>query len=236
MIVRRWSGRVPRRHAAGFLSHLKKTGIAEYRKQPGCVDIQLLQCEEGGCTRFVLLSTWRSMEDIRRFSGPESTAAVLYPGDELYELDPDRTVEHFELICLNSGCSEEVRQAGRQAGNCDRLARPVGPFSHYGLGGSLIFLSGQVGQDPQTGRLKSGGVEAQARQILQNVDTLLKAKGWAWTQVVKVNVFLSSMENFAAMNGVYSEHFRAPYPARTTVAVQELPLGAQVEMEMILER
>ena len=121
----------------------------------------------------------------------------------------------------------------RQAHNSNLLAKPVGPFPHAVCSGEPIYLSGQVGQEPATGKLVEGGLVAQTRQIFRNFLTLLSDLELNFDDVVKVNVFLSTMDDFAVMNNVYAEHFSAPYPARTTVAVKGLPLGALVEMEMI---
>lgn len=115
----------------------------------------------------------------------------------------------------------------------DRIAKPVGPFSPAVRDGDRVYTSGQVAQDPATGKLVVGGVAAQTEQILRNLETIVTAAGKSLADVVKVNVYLTDMQSFAEMNEVYAKHFAAPYPARTTVAVAALPLGAAVEMEMI---
>jgi 2-iminobutanoate/2-iminopropanoate deaminase len=115
----------------------------------------------------------------------------------------------------------------------DRVAKPVGPFSPAVRDGDRVYTSGQIAQDPATGKLIEGGVAAQTEQVLQNLEAILSAANKSLADVVKVNVYLTDMRNFAAMNEVYAKHFVAPYPARTTVAVAELPLGAVVEIEMI---
>jgi 2-iminobutanoate/2-iminopropanoate deaminase len=115
----------------------------------------------------------------------------------------------------------------------DRLAKPVGPFSPAVRDGDRVYASGQVAQDPATGKLVVGGVAAQTEQILRNLETIVTAAGKSLADVVKVNVYLTDMRSFAEMNEVYAKHFAAPYPARTTVAVAALPLGAEVEIEMI---
>jgi len=113
--------------------------------------------------------------------------------------------------------------------------KPVGlPFSAGVRGPGVIYLSGQVAQDPATGRLIEGDVAAQTARTLENVRALLQSIGASLDDVLRVGVFLTSMESFGAMNEVYARFFRAPYPARTTVAVRELPLGAAVEIEMIV--
>jgi 2-iminobutanoate/2-iminopropanoate deaminase len=120
----------------------------------------------------------------------------------------------------------------REAHNSSHLPTPVGPFSHAVRVGELLFLSGQVGQDAASGQLVDGFAE-QTRQIFSNVRKLLEDLGLDFDDVQRVNVFLSTMGNFTALNTIYAEHFSPPYPARTTVAVKELPMGAMVEMEMI---
>jgi 2-iminobutanoate/2-iminopropanoate deaminase len=111
--------------------------------------------------------------------------------------------------------------------------RPTGlPFSAGVRGPGVIYLSGQVGLDPATGRLISGDVAAQTARTLDNIRTLLETVGSSLDDVLRVGVYLTSMESFAAMNEVYVQYFRQPFPARTTVAVRELPMGAAVEIEM----
>ncbi|MBO9555967.1 Rid family detoxifying hydrolase [Cellulomonas sp.] len=110
----------------------------------------------------------------------------------------------------------------------------IGPYSHAATGGGgLLYLSGQTPIDPATGRLVEGDVAAQTRQVFANLDAVLRAAGGTLADVVKVNVYLTSMDDFAAMNQAYAEAFTAPYPARTTVAVAGLPLGARVEIEAV---
>jgi 2-iminobutanoate/2-iminopropanoate deaminase len=99
--------------------------------------------------------------------------------------------------------------------------------------GELLFLSGQVALSPATGRLIDGDVTAQTEQVLDNMRTLLAAVGKSLGDVARVNVYLTDMKDFAAMNAVYARYFDAPYPARTTVAVSALPLGAAVEIDLI---
>jgi 2-iminobutanoate/2-iminopropanoate deaminase len=115
----------------------------------------------------------------------------------------------------------------------DRLATPVGPFSPAVREGDRVYTSGQVAQDPATGQLIAGGVAAQTEQILHNLAVILRAADKSLGDVVKVNVYLTDIRDFAEMNDVYAKHFAPPYPARTTVAVAALPLGAQVEIETI---
>lgn len=115
----------------------------------------------------------------------------------------------------------------------DRIAKPVGPFSPAIVDNGPVYTSGQVAQDPNTGQLIDGGVAAQTAQAINNIEAVLAAAGKSLADVVKVNVYLADMKSFAEMNKVYAACFAAPYPARTTVAVAELPLGAAVEIEVV---
>lgn len=111
---------------------------------------------------------------------------------------------------------------------------PVGPYSHAASrDGGPLYLSGQTPIDPATGRLVEGGIEEQTRRVFANLESVLTAAGRTFADVVKVNVFLIDMADFAAMNSVYETVFASPYPARTTVAVVGLPLGARVEIELV---
>lgn len=112
----------------------------------------------------------------------------------------------------------------------------VGPYSHAIEAGDLIFLSGQTPVDSQTGKLIEGDIVEQTNQCFKNLFNVLEAAGLTPDNIEKVNVFLTDMDNFTAMNEVYSKQFSAPYPARTTIGVSSLPLGAKVEIEMIARR
>ncbi|WP_099364459.1 RidA family protein [Fredinandcohnia onubensis] len=112
----------------------------------------------------------------------------------------------------------------------------VGPYSHAIETGDLIFLSGQTPVDSQNGKLVEGDIVEQTTQCFKNLFNVLDAAGLTPEHVQKVNVFLTNMDNFTAMNEVYSKQFTEPYPARTTIGVSSLPLGAQVEIEMIARR
>jgi len=109
----------------------------------------------------------------------------------------------------------------------------VGPYSQAIRINDFIFLSGQLGIDPQTKKLVDGGVEAQAGQIFKNMTAVLAAAGAGLSQVVKATVFLKEMADFKRVNEVYAQAFEKPYPARSAFAVKELPLGADIEIEAI---
>ena len=115
------------------------------------------------------------------------------------------------------------------------LAPPVGPFSQAVEAGGFIYFSGQVAQDPATGKLVAGGIEAETERIFQNLSALLKAAGKSFDDVVRAGVFLTSISDFGVLNGIYAKHFRQPFPARTTIGVAALPLGACVEMDLVVK-
>ncbi len=115
-------------------------------------------------------------------------------------------------------------------------ATAVGPYSHGVASDPFVFLSGQTPLDPATGGLAEGGIGVQTAQCFENLFGVLADDGLDESDVVKVNVFLTDMDDFAAMNAVYSEQFTEPFPARTTIGVAALPLGASVEIEMIARR
>jgi 2-iminobutanoate/2-iminopropanoate deaminase len=112
----------------------------------------------------------------------------------------------------------------------------VGPYSHAVASTDLVYLSGQTPIEAETGKLITGDISAQTAQCFKNLFNVLTAAGLTPDHVVKVNVFLTDMAHFDAMNQVYAQQFSAPYPARTTIGVASLPLGAQVELEMIARR
>jgi len=115
-------------------------------------------------------------------------------------------------------------------------AKAVGPYSMAIEAGDYVYLSGQTPMDPATGKLVQSDIGAETRQCLANLQNVLEAAGLTFANVVKANVFLTNMGDFAAMNEVYKTHFPAPFPARSTVAVAALPLGARVEIELIAYR
>jgi 2-iminobutanoate/2-iminopropanoate deaminase len=109
----------------------------------------------------------------------------------------------------------------------------VGPYSQAVRSGDHVFLSGQTPIDPATGRLVETGVSGQAERCFANLAAVLAAANLTFDDVVKVNVYLTSMDDFAEMNAVYADRFAEPYPARTTVGVAALPLGARIEIEVV---
>ena len=103
----------------------------------------------------------------------------------------------------------------------------IGPYSQAIQIGNLVYTSGQIPIDPATGKFVEGGIKEQTRQSLLNVKAILAEAGLTMANVVKTSVFMADMNDFAAMNAVYSQFFEEPYPARSAVAVKTLPKGAQ---------
>lgn len=110
--------------------------------------------------------------------------------------------------------------------------KAIGPYSQAIVANGFVFAAGQIGTDPKTGVLAEG-VEAQVEQVLKNIAAVLKASGSSMDNVVKATVFLADMNDFAKMNEIYAKHFKAPFPARSTVQVARLPRDAKIEIEVI---
>lgn len=109
----------------------------------------------------------------------------------------------------------------------------IGPYSQAIEVNGFVFASGQIPIDPATGEFVEGGIQEQTRQALTNASNILKQAGTDLGHVVKTTVFLSSITDFAAMNEIYAQFFTEPYPARSAVAVKDLPKGALVEVEVL---
>lgn len=121
----------------------------------------------------------------------------------------------------------------RRAVQTSQAPNAVGPYSQAIIIGDMVYCAGQVPLDPATGQLIEGGIEDQTRRVLNNLKAVIEAAGSSMDRVVKTTVFLTTMDNFTAMNGVYGEFFSSPPPARSTVAIAGLPRGALLEIEAI---
>lgn len=113
---------------------------------------------------------------------------------------------------------------------------PVGPYSHVAESDGLFFFSGQIGLDGSTGKLVPGGIAPETEQCFRNISAVLETAGLTESDVLKVTVFLTDMNNFPDMNSIYEKFFLKPFPARSTIGVASLPLGAKVEIELIARR
>ena len=117
--------------------------------------------------------------------------------------------------------------------NTNKAPKAIGPYSQAIEANGLVITSGQLPIDPATGEFAPGGIKEQTRQSLTNAKAILEAAGISMANVMKTTVFLSDMNNFAAMNEVYAEFFSEPFPARSAIAVKTLPKNALVEVECI---
>lgn len=122
---------------------------------------------------------------------------------------------------------------GRHPIQTDSAPAAAGPYSQAIVAGGLVFTAGQVGVDPATGEIVPGGVAEQAERVLRNLEAVLDAAGTGIDRVVKTTIFLSDMAHFGAVNEVYARHMVPPYPARSTIAIHELPRGALIEIECV---
>lgn len=115
----------------------------------------------------------------------------------------------------------------------DKAPKAVGPYVQGVEALGFLFTAGQIGLDPATGKLVQGGIEAETRRVLENLRAVVEAAGSSFRQVVKTTVYLTDLNHFQAMNQIYATFFAEFSPARATVGVAQLPLGALVEMEMV---
>ncbi|MEO0093695.1 MAG: RidA family protein [candidate division WOR-3 bacterium] len=117
----------------------------------------------------------------------------------------------------------------------EKAPKPIGPYSQAVRIGNLIFFSGQIGIDPNTGNLVSGGVGAETRQVMANIKALLTKANLTFSNIIKTTIFLTNLSDFTEVNQIYSEYFTRDFPARSTVAVNALPKGAKIEIEVIAQ-
>jgi reactive intermediate/imine deaminase len=107
----------------------------------------------------------------------------------------------------------------------------IGPYSQAVQAGSIVYLSGQIGLDPQSGQMVEGGFDAQVHRAIRNMKAVIEAAGGNLGQCVRLSLYLTDLANFPRANEIMQEYFKAPYPARSTVGVAALPRGAQFEIE-----
>jgi 2-iminobutanoate/2-iminopropanoate deaminase len=122
----------------------------------------------------------------------------------------------------------------RKVIHTEKAPKAVGPYSQAISTGNLLFTAGQVAIDPRTAKLVEGGIKEQTRQVMENLKAILTEAQTGFSKVVKTTVFLQDIKTFADFNQVYGEYFPAEPPARSTFQVGALPLGAMVEIEMIV--
>ena len=124
----------------------------------------------------------------------------------------------------------------KKAIHTERAPAALGPYSQAILTGDTLFLSGQVGIDPAEGRIVAESVDGQTRQVMRNLEAVLQASDMSFANVVKTTIFLASMDDFQTVNGIYGEYFDSDPPARATLQVAALPMGALVEIEAVARR
>ncbi len=121
----------------------------------------------------------------------------------------------------------------REVVQTDNAPKAIGPYEQGIKANGFIYTAGQIPIDPKTGNFIEGGITAQTRQVLENLKAVLEAGGSSLDRVVKATVFLKNMADFAAMNDVYAQYLGGAKPARSTVAVAELPRGALIEIDLV---
>lgn len=109
----------------------------------------------------------------------------------------------------------------------------IGPYSQAVKAGNMLFVSGQIPIDPETGTVIIGGIEASTHRVMKNIESILGAAGYTLDNIVKTTIFLKNMEDFAKINAVYASYFSGDYPARETVEVSRLPKDVEVEISVI---
>jgi reactive intermediate/imine deaminase len=122
----------------------------------------------------------------------------------------------------------------RQIVHTDRAPQAIGPYSQAVRAGDTVYLSGQIPLDPKSMQLVTGDIEAEIRQVFENLKAVAEAAGGSLGNAVKVNVFLTDLAHFAKVNEIMAAYCAQPYPARAAVGVAQLPRGARVEIECVL--
>ncbi len=121
-------------------------------------------------------------------------------------------------------------QMGKKVVKTDRAGAPLGPYSQGIIANGFVFVAGEKGVDPKTGKIVSGGIEPETRQTLDNIQAILEAAGSSFDMAVSAVVHMTNLDDFVKMNKVFAEYFKIDPPGRTTVEVNRLPAGAQVEI------
>lgn len=115
-----------------------------------------------------------------------------------------------------------------------RAPAAIGPYSQAVRAGGTVYLSGQIPLDPATGELVQADITTEARRVFDNLQAVCEAAGGSMDDVARVGIYLTDLSDFAAVNAVMADYFRAPYPARSTIQVSALPRGARVEVDAVL--
>ena len=116
----------------------------------------------------------------------------------------------------------------------DQAPRAIGPYSQAIRAGNTVYLSGKIALDPKSGELVQGGIETEARRVFDNLKAVAETSGTGLGQVVKLNIYLLDLGDFAKVNEIMAGYFQEPYPARATLAVAALPRGAKIEVDAVM--
>ena len=135
------------------------------------------------------------------------------------------------LVCVLIGCEQPVPD--REVISTDKAPAAIGPYSQAVKVGKTLYLSGQIGIDPATGQMVEGGIEAQTRQVMENLGAVLEAAGFSFANVVQAQVFLADLNDYGTMNTVYGSYLSEKPPARAAVQVARIPRDALVEIMMV---
>jgi len=130
--------------------------------------------------------------------------------------------------------SKEPKKMSKEIISTNKAPQAIGPYSQAVKTGNLIFISGQVPINPETGDVVSGSIEDQANQVIENIRNICEAADRDLGDIVKLSIFLTDLGNFSIVNEVMKKYFSEPYPARATIEVSGLPLGVDVEIEAIV--
>jgi 2-iminobutanoate/2-iminopropanoate deaminase len=136
-------------------------------------------------------------------------------------------------LCLTLGA---CARTDREVILSEKAPPPIGPYSQAVRVGSMLYVSGQLGIEPETRQLVAGGVATQTQQAMKNIEAILSAAGFSFADVVQVQIFLEDMDDYGAVNGVYRGYFPQAAPARAAVEVAGLPLDAKVEILVVAVR
>lgn len=117
----------------------------------------------------------------------------------------------------------------------ENAPKAIGPYSQAVKSGGFLFVSGQVALNPSTGNLMNSSIEEQAEQVINNLAAICKAANATLSNIVKLTIYITDMNDFSIVNSAMESHFQSPYPARATVEVSSLPLGVNVEMDAVVE-
>jgi len=144
-----------------------------------------------------------------------------------------KTVLLVLLISITNSCKQTQKNMSKKIITSKNAPAPIGPYSHGVLIGNTLYVSGQVGKDPVTGELILSDIKKETTRVMENVKGILTDAGMDFTNVVKTTIFLTNLDNFAAVNEVYGSYFTGDYPARETVQVSRLPLNVNVEISVV---